>query len=217
MGVLSIVVMGIFACFHRAVARPPRSEGDDAKVAPFRLTSYFLLTVPHAFYGVMYAVIPVFIVDSFNAIVITGRVLEYDFSVFDCDNSKREECILTIFDLMKDDADKISVNYNDLRTGRCGVGLFVTGAYLLYIGLTVMIPDISDKRRIHESYDGNIWEYYTWKRSNMIFSSIWIIFLCLVEINFSFSDLFGDYIWYMIIFLKVFSILIDWMLEKAMD
>ena len=103
MGILSIIVMAIFACFHRLVARPPRSEGNDAKVSPFRLSSFFVLTIPAAFYGVLYAVIPVFIVDSFIAVVITGTVIDFDFSIFDCDSNKREECILTLFDLMKDD------------------------------------------------------------------------------------------------------------------
>lgn len=51
----------------------------------------------------------------------------------------------------------------------------------------------------------------------MIFNSIWMIFLTIIIINFSFSDMFGDYIWYAIIFMKLFGILIDWALEKAMD
>ena len=46
MGVLSIIVMGIFGCYHRLVARPPRNEGNAAKVAPFKLVSYFMLTIP---------------------------------------------------------------------------------------------------------------------------------------------------------------------------
>ena len=68
-----------------------------------------------------------------------------------------------------------------------------------------------------ESHDGNVWQYYTWKRSNMIFNSIWMIFLTIIIINFSFSDMFGEFIWYAIIFMKLFCILIDWLLEKAMD
>ena len=97
------------------------------------------------------------------------------------------------------------------------MALFVTGAYLLYVGLVVLIPDNSDKRKIHESHDGNIWQYYQWKRSNMIFNSIWMIFLTIIIINFSFSNIFGDYIWYAIIILKLLGILIDFILEKAMD
>lgn len=103
MGILSILVMAIFGLFHRIVARPPKDEGAEAKVSPFKMTSYFLLTIPQAFYGVMYAVIPVFIVDGFIAVFITGTVIDFDFSIFECDSNKREECILTFFDLIKDD------------------------------------------------------------------------------------------------------------------
>lgn len=87
----------------------------------------------------------------------------------------------------------------------------------MYIGLQILIPNTADQRQIPESFDGNIWQYYTWKRSNMIFSSIWMIFLTIVIINFSFSEMFGEFIWYAIILMKLFGILIDWTLEKAMD
>lgn len=103
MGILSIAIMAVFGFFHRLVARPNRNEGKDAKVAPFRLLSFISLTIPQAFYGVLYAIIPVFLVDAFIAVVITGTVIDYDFSIFECDSNKREECILTLFDVMKDD------------------------------------------------------------------------------------------------------------------
>ncbi len=83
---------------------------------------------------------------------------------------------------MKDDRDKISVDYELLRTGRCGTALLMTGVYLMLVGLRVLIPDTTNKRRIAEAYNGNIWEYYQWKRSNMVFVSIFIIFLLLVII-----------------------------------
>lgn len=51
----------------------------------------------------------------------------------------------------------------------------------------------------------------------MVFNSLWMIFLTIIIINFSFSDMFGDLIWYMIILMKLFGIIVDWMLEKAMD
>ena len=46
MGLISIIVMAIFGCFHRLVARPNRDDGPGAKVTPFRLSSYFTLTIP---------------------------------------------------------------------------------------------------------------------------------------------------------------------------
>lgn len=49
--------------------------------------------------------------DGFIAVIITGKLIDYDFSLFDCDSSKKDECALTLFDLVKDDSDAISVNY----------------------------------------------------------------------------------------------------------
>ena len=80
-------------------------------MAPFKFTSFFLLTIPQSFYGVCYALFPLFIVDGFIAVVITGKLIDYDFSIFDCDSSKKDECALTLFDLIKDNSDAISVNY----------------------------------------------------------------------------------------------------------
>ena len=124
---------------------------------------------------------------------------------------------MTLFDLIKDDPDNISVDYDGLRTGRCGTALLVSGTYMMVVGLGILIPDTSDKRKVSESYDGNIWNYYQWKRSNMVFCSITIIFFCLFIIQFSFSDVFGDWIWTFIGILKGSGIIFDWALEKAMD
>ena len=121
-------------------------------------------------------------IDLIIALFITGKLFNVDASLFECEFAKIENCILTLFDLIKDDPDNISVNYGLLRTGRCGVAMLMSGVYLMFVGLSILIPDTSDKRKIAESYDGNIWEYYQWKRSNMIFFSIWMIFIMLVII-----------------------------------
>ena len=42
-----------------------------------------------------------------------------------------------------------------------------------------------------------------------------MIFLCLMIINFSFSDLFGDFIWHAIVIMKLFGLVVDWAYEKA--
>ena len=58
------------------------------------------------------------------------------------------DCIYTIFDLIKDEPDNISVDYSALRTGRCGVALLVTGVYLMLVGLRVLIPDTTRIGRV---------------------------------------------------------------------
>lgn len=85
------------------------------------------------------------------------------------------------------------------------------------MGLSILIPDTSDKRKVQESYNGNIWNFYEWKRSNMIFCSLWVILFSVIVIQFSFSEIFGDYIWTMVISIKAIGIGIDWLLEKALE
>ena len=213
-GFFSIAVMFMFAVYHRVVARPPEGQ----EIAPPRFFSYFQLTIPSPYEGVWkYALPPIMVVDGLIAVVITGRILEWEFPLYDCEFTKREECILTIFDLVKDDMANISVNYENLRKGRFGIAMIVSGGYLLVIALRVLIPDNSNQRRVHESpYDGNIWEYFKWKRSNMIYGSIWMIFLCLSIVNFSFSDIFGDYIWDAIVIMKLSGLIIDYAYEKSL-
>jgi len=144
--------------------------------------SFFKLTIPPAAIGVGLGIVPVGLVDIVIGVAIKGRMLSFDFSIWDCDNPNLEECKYTVFDLIKDEPDNISVDYSLLRKGRCGLALCVSGIYLILVGLKILIPDTTNQRRIAESYDGNIWEYYQWKRSNMVFMSIWIIFMLLAII-----------------------------------
>lgn len=55
-----------------------------------------------------------------------------------------------------------------------------------------------------EAYDGNIWEFYTWKRSNMLFCSTFVIFFNMAVLQFSFSPIFSDYVWYSLPSLTIF-------------
>ena len=50
------------------------------------------------------------------------------------------------------------------------------GAYIIYVGLTILIPDKTNINKVPEAFDGNIWEFYTWKRSNMVFVSVFLLF-----------------------------------------
>ena len=106
---------------------------------------------------------------------------------------------------MKDDSAKISVDYSLLRKGRCGLALIISGAYAILVGLQILIPDVTSKSRVAEAYDGNVWKYYKWKRSNLVFCSIWVVFICLALIQFSFSDFFGAQIYMSIVLMKVFD------------
>jgi hypothetical protein len=178
-GVLSLMIMVAFLAYHRLVARP--KEG--APVANFKFVSFLALTIPPAAEGTALAIAPVVVADFLIAALITARVFYSDFRLFECTEPDGDvACPLTIFDVIKDDPGAVSVDYTLLRTGRCGTSLLAVGLYLMRAGMIILIPDHADPMKVPEAHDGNTWEYFAWKRSNMIYASTFTSFLLLAII-----------------------------------
>ena len=212
-GVLSLLVMLAFAAYHRLMARAKPGR----QVAAAKLYSYLALTIPPAAEGAGLALLPVVIADFLIAALVTGAVFQVDTRLFHtCDEPAGDvACVLTLFDLIKDAPGAVSVDYGLLRTGRCGTALMGVGLYLMQVAVGILIPDQADLRKVPEAHDGNTWEYATWKRSNMLFAAAHLSFLLLAVIQFSFSDVFGEYIWHAIAALKGLAIIVDFVLEHA--
>jgi hypothetical protein len=211
-GALSIFIVIIFLLYHRLVTR--------GKTAGFKFFSNLKLMLPPAASGVLIAMFPLILVNLFIAIFMTGKVLNYQTRLFPWDSTVEDkECPFSIFDFMKDDPDNVEVDYMLLRSGRTGLAFWVVGIYLMLLGLRIMAPDKEANNTFHvaESYDGNVWEFFTWKRSNMLFISWFWIFYNLVVIQFSFSDIFGLYIWYMIGLVKLLGIIFGFILEILLE
>lgn len=60
--------------------------------------------------------------------------------------------------------------------------MLATGVYLMQVGMAILIPDKTDESKPTEAFDGNTWDYFIWKRSNMVYTSTFLIFLCLAVI-----------------------------------
>jgi hypothetical protein len=84
--------------------------------------------------GIHLALVPVAFFNVFIVIFFTGRFMQTELWIFDCDKIDRKLCIITLFDLIKDDPDNISVDYDNLRTGRCGTAMIISGVYLIAVG-----------------------------------------------------------------------------------
>lgn len=95
--------------------------------------------------------------------------------------------------------------------------MLFSGAYLLLVGLKIFVPDTTRAGRVYEAYNGNVWLYYVWKRSNMVYCSFWIILFCVALIQFSFSSLFSDNIYVFIVVFKLVAVAIEKFLIKGMD
>lgn len=200
-GLMSIIIMVFFVFYHRAVAQKPKG----GPITNFKFRSYFCLTIPPAATGIGMALLPALMANLFIVTMMCGNFLQFKTHIFEmCDSPDGEPgCPLTFLDVVSPDLNAWAINYKDLRTGRCGVALIITGYYLMQCAMDILIPDKSSLIKVPTAYDGNIWEYYTWKRSNMVFVSIFLTFLMLVVIQFSFSDIFSAEIWFSIGGLKV--------------
>lgn len=85
------------------------------------------------------------------------------------------------------------------------------------VGLKILVPDTTKPGRIYEAYNGNVWLYYVWKRSNMVYCSFWIILFCVALIQFSFANVFSDNIYIFIVVFKLVGVAIEKFLIKGMD
>mmetsp|Transcript_9638 Transcript_9638/g.9300 ORF Transcript_9638/g.9300 Transcript_9638/m.9300 type:complete len:430 (+) Transcript_9638:820-2109(+) len=211
-GFVSINVIIIFTIYHRIMARPSKPG---KRIAKFKFFSYIKLTIPPALYGIGLAMMPVLIMNFFVCAFFTGYFMNFNTSIYPCELENTDSCPLTLFDNIH--SGESNIDFDNLRKGRCGTALFILGIYLMILGLQILVPDKSDKFKSAESFDGNIWEFYTWKRSNMIFCTAFLIFFNLAVIQFSFSDLFSDNIWVMIVSYKVVSIIVERVIENAVQ
>ena len=146
------------------------------------------LIIPPAVYGISLAIVPVAIINILIAVIINADVFGISFALKPCDTS-RNKCMLTLLDQIRDTPGSRSkdIDYDVIRTGRCGLAFLVVGTIIMYIALRVMIPNKQDSSRVYEAWDGNIWLYFNWKRTNFVLVTLIYLVYCLVLIYFSFS------------------------------
>lgn len=137
-GMIAVFDVLIFMIYHRLIIRPPPGK----QLAMFKFGSYIILTIPPALYGILLAMIPVMAGNFFISAFIVAHVFQQDMSLYACDDpGGASACMKTLFDNIKDDPYNVDVDYQSLRVGRCGTCFLVMGAYILYVGLTILIPD----------------------------------------------------------------------------
>lgn len=179
-GSLATIITVVFVFYHRLVGRPPLGMKE---FPSFKFGSYLSLTYKPAFYGVLLGLAPIIIGNVFITIVISGHLMLLPTHLFSCDDPGGDSaCVYTLFDLILDSPQDVTPDYVMLRTGRTGTCFLVMGAYVALISLGILVPDKTDPGRVNEAYDGNIWEYFVWKRSNILFTSVFLIFFELAVI-----------------------------------
>ena len=213
-GSIATIITVVFVLYHRIVGRPPRGDSFNS----FKFISYLKLLYSPAGYGVVLGLGPIIIGNMLITVLIAGHLMSIPTHLFSCDdNSLDSACIYTIFDLIMDNPNNVNIDYVVLRTGRCGTAFLVMGGYVAIVSLLILVPDKNEVGKVSEAYDGNIWEYFIWKRSNIMFTAVFLMFFELAVIQFSFSAIYGDNAWVMMGVFKVVEIVTETELEKSVS
>lgn len=200
--------------YHRIVGRPPRGDTFNS----FKFGSYLKLLYSPAGYGVVLGLGPIIIGNALITVLIAGHLMSIPTHLFSCDATGGDsDCIYTLFDLIMDNPNNVNIDYVVLRTGRCGSAFLVMGGYVTIVSLLILVPDKNEAGKVSEAYDGNIWEYFIWKRSNIMFTAVFLMFFELATIQFSFSAIYGNNAWVMMGVFKVVEIVVEGELEKSVS
>jgi hypothetical protein len=208
-GAASLTVAMLFWLVNRlttSLQTPPK----------FRFFSFLALIAPSPLQGVAMACLPIMF-----ALMCCDVLLNPD-GVYYSDYS-------TDFWLLDDWTPHFMVtklNPDDIpvtRDGRYGLCFAILGAKLVFDGAHIFLPTRVSKReqeiakkRDAQADKEDIWIPTVWKRSNMIFSSFVMAAFLVLIVEFSFWDSFGDYIWHVIIGLKILAVFIEMAIDKTL-
>jgi len=122
----------------------------------------------------------------------------------------------------------IRLNYSDVsidpdllystRQGRTGVAFLCMALVSLYFTTQIYVPkrtQISNSTSI-VPYDERIFKSISWRRSNLIYSSILMSLFSVAVVEWSFWTSFGTYIWEAIIFMKFISMIVGSLVDAQL-
>jgi hypothetical protein len=204
-GLFSAAEVLIFYFYHVIVYR-----GDSKISLNFRC--YFIIFGP-IFKGMMLAIFILTIPLSVTSIVMLGEFWDEPFP-YDSGCIEGEKCRLSVFDMITNSFKLDDPYFIIQRKGRCGVALFVIGIYIVYLVSAMIVPEDQQKHFLGEvSFDFNIWQNNSWKRSHFIFISCIMICYYTIIIQFSFSAMIGLNPWTSLIAIKLIQFVLEELLK----
>jgi hypothetical protein len=89
-------------------------------------------------------------------------------------------------------------DFEQLRAARSGMACIICGLYLLIVLSNIFVEDYGDEKakKEVEAYNGNIWYWKLWRKSQLIYTTILVTLFMAMLIQFSFTQLFGINAWY---------------------
>jgi hypothetical protein len=99
---------------------------------------------------------------------------------------------------------------NEARQGRFGAAFLIMGVLSIFAGVKLFVPPRESKRetemmkkRTKDASKEDIWNPLLWRRNNLLMSSAIMTAFCVCLVEFSLWGGFGDYIWTIILTLKL--------------
>ena len=177
-----------------------------------RLSGFLWLTFPPALGGFLLGLIPISIVTSVVFFLMKGYLI---FTPDDPDG--RRWLFPSSTRLHYSDVTIDPDNLHSTRQGRTGLAFVTMALISLYFTSKMFVPKSTPKNSsFMTEQEVNDRALTTWKRGNLICSSVAMSLFLVIIVEWSFWSSFGTYIWEAIIFLKVLSIIVGSIVDKQL-
>lgn len=190
------VVYWVLVRLTTTLERPPR----------LRVFSYFWLSFSPAFCGFLLGLVPIILITGMVYYLMKGYLL---FTP-EADVDGRRWLFLSTSRSHYSDANIDLERMQSTRQGRTGLAFITMGLTSLYFTSKMFVPMISS----NDTEDAR--SQATWKRGNLIFSSVLTSLFLVAIVEWSFSGSFGTYIWEAQIFLSVLGIFVGFLVKKQL-
>jgi hypothetical protein len=202
-GSLCVIMVVIFMCYHRFFTRQKNRK--------LHFWQYINLYLPPNLFGFLYSLVPQFLYILIIAVVISQHLMTFKISSLFCDSQDTTCLSKTFWDVfyLGDELDAKSRSV--LQKRRLGYLFIHAGVWIHWrmAQLSTLKSMSQDTKNQPNSFDHNIWDPTSWKRFNYYSLSFLTILLELYFVHLSFSNIFGDNLWYFIAGLKVLGITVE--------
>lgn len=198
-GFLCIFMTSIYATYHRLMSRNKKTE--------LFFWQYIKLYFPPNFFGLLYATTPQLIYMIIIALVFSQHLMTFKLNSLWC-NAEDEECMnKLLLDQFVAGSLIDSETLPGFQRRRLGYIIIHAAAWLHYRAVQLMTLRISEaeRKKPATSYDNNVWSVTSWKRLNYACMNLLSVLLNVMFVYISFTNLFGDNLWFFIIGFKILS------------
>lgn len=171
-----------------------------------RILGFLWRIFPPAFGGVLLGLGPICVVTGAVYYLLKG----HEHFGPESDPEGRRWLLLPTIQLNYSDASIDPDLLHSTRQGRTGVAFLCMALVSLYFTTQIYVPkrkQVSNSTSI-VPYNEHVFKSISWRRSNLIYSSILMSLLSVAVVEWSFWASFGTYIWEAIIFMKFLSMII---------